>query len=61
MEEEYRRLRDRIAGDRLRKLALLKKEGYSNAEIAKQLGCAPATVERVLRLIRGIWGKEEPR
>jgi len=61
VKEEYRRLLDRLAGDRLRKLALLKKEGYTSAEIAKQLGCAQATVERVLRLIRGIWGEEGPR
>jgi DNA-directed RNA polymerase specialized sigma24 family protein len=61
MEEEDRRLRDRLAGDRLRELALLKKEGYTNAEIAEHLGCSLAAVERVLRLIRGIWGEEGPR
>ena len=42
----------------LRAVALCKLEGYTNAEIATRLGCAPATVERRLRLIRSIWSQE---
>jgi DNA-directed RNA polymerase specialized sigma24 family protein len=59
--DEYRRLLDRLGDDKLRKLALLKMEGYTSAEIAKQFGCAVATVERRLRLIRGTWEKETAR
>ena len=33
-------------------------ESYSNEEIAAQLGRAPATVERKLRLIRNAWAME---
>jgi DNA-directed RNA polymerase specialized sigma24 family protein len=42
----------------LRNVALRKVEGYSNEEIAAQLGCGLRTVERRLRLIRGIWEQE---
>jgi DNA-directed RNA polymerase specialized sigma24 family protein len=41
-----------LGDEPLRRLALLKLEGYTNPEIARQLGCALSTVERRLRLIR---------
>ena len=41
----------------LRQIALWKLEGYTNAEIAAELGCADATVERRLKLIRSVWTK----
>jgi DNA-directed RNA polymerase specialized sigma24 family protein len=41
----------------LRTVALLKMDGHTNEEIAAQLNCAPRTVERRLRLIRGLWEK----
>jgi DNA-directed RNA polymerase specialized sigma24 family protein len=41
----------------LRRIALLKLEGYSNKEIAQQLGCALRTVENRLMLIRSLWAK----
>jgi DNA-directed RNA polymerase specialized sigma24 family protein len=59
--EECRRLLDRLGDAGLRSLALLKMESYTNEEIAGQLHCALATVERRLRLIRGKWKKEGPR
>ena len=37
-----------------------KLEGYTNDEIAGQLGCSVRTVERRLRLIRKKWQHEEP-
>ncbi len=55
--EQCRRLLDCL-DEELRTVALLKLEGYTNPEIAARLGCAPATVERRLRLIRGIWSEE---
>lgn len=35
-----------------------KLEGYTNAEIAGELGCLVRTVERRLRLIRNTWTRE---
>jgi DNA-directed RNA polymerase specialized sigma24 family protein len=42
----------------LRSIALWKLEGYTNAEIAQKLGYVTVTIERRLRLIRGIWEQE---
>jgi DNA-directed RNA polymerase specialized sigma24 family protein len=42
----------------LRSVAVWKMEGYTNGEIAARLGSALATVERKLRMIRGIWQQE---
>ncbi len=36
-------------------------EGLTNPEIAARLVCAPATVERRLRLIRTAWAEELSR
>jgi DNA-directed RNA polymerase specialized sigma24 family protein len=55
MVDECRRLLDLLPGETLRSMALWKMEGYSNGEIAARLGCVEKTVERKLRLIRGIW------
>jgi DNA-directed RNA polymerase specialized sigma24 family protein len=56
--EDYERLLDGLGDDALRSIAVWKLEGYTNEEIAAQLGRAPATVERKLRLIRDAWAKE---
>jgi DNA-directed RNA polymerase specialized sigma24 family protein len=56
--EECRRLLDRLGDEGLRAVALAKMEGYTNEEIAARLGCVPRTVERKLRMIRRLWGKE---
>jgi DNA-directed RNA polymerase specialized sigma24 family protein len=56
--EECRRLLERLDTPELRSVALLKVEGYGNEEIAARLGCGLRTVERRLRLIRGIWEQE---
>jgi DNA-directed RNA polymerase specialized sigma24 family protein len=56
--EECRRRLDRLDGE-LREVALLKMEGYTNAEVAAKLGRSLATVERKLKLIRRTW-EEEP-
>ncbi len=59
--EECRRLLDALGDDELRAVALWKLEGCTNPEIAARLGCAPATVERRLRLIRAVWEQEPGR
>jgi DNA-directed RNA polymerase specialized sigma24 family protein len=56
--EECQRLLDRLNHPELQSVALLKMEGYTIEEIAAQLGCVARTVDRRLRLIRTIWGKE---
>ena len=44
--------------DSLRLVARRKLEGYTNAEVAAELGCVEATVERKLQRIRGLWARE---
>lgn len=53
--EECERLLRRLDDDEMRKLAVMKMEGYTNEEIAKRLAVAPRTIERRLKLIRSIW------
>lgn len=60
LAEEFQLLMDRLADDRLRELALLKLEGYSNEEIAEKLACSLRTVTRRLTVIRRIWETSEP-
>jgi DNA-directed RNA polymerase specialized sigma24 family protein len=57
--DECARLLDRLDDPQLRQLALWKMEGYTNGEAAAKLGCVESTVERKLRLIRGIWAGED--
>jgi DNA-directed RNA polymerase specialized sigma24 family protein len=52
--EEYRLLLDRLGDDVLRKVAVLRMEGFTTDAIADQLGCARRTVARQLALIRRI-------
>lgn len=59
--EEFQRLLDALPDAELRSIAVRKMEGYSNEEIAFQLGCVPRTVERRLRVIRSLWEAEERR
>ena len=44
--------------DVLKQVALAKVHGFTNSDIASQLGCSLSTVERKLRLIREIWSRE---
>jgi DNA-directed RNA polymerase specialized sigma24 family protein len=53
--DEVQRLLGLLPTDEVRSVALSKLEGYTNAEIADRLGCAEATVERRLNLIRSLW------
>jgi DNA-directed RNA polymerase specialized sigma24 family protein len=56
--EEYDRLLDRLGDDELRRVAVMRLEGFSNDEIAARLGCALRTVARRLELIRREWMDE---
>jgi RNA polymerase sigma factor (sigma-70 family) len=53
--EQCQRLLQGLPDESLRQIALRKLEGYTNAEIAGLLHCAPATVERRLARIRSCW------
>jgi DNA-directed RNA polymerase specialized sigma24 family protein len=55
LTEECRRLMEQLDDSSLRRVATLKLEGYTNDEIAAQLGCVTSTVERKLGRIRGKW------
>ena len=58
LAEEAQRLLDALGSEELRKVAVWKMEGYSNAEIAVKLDCVERTVERRLRIIRGVFKRE---
>jgi pSer/pThr/pTyr-binding forkhead associated (FHA) protein len=53
--EECCRLFDLLGDDELRSIARWRMEGHTNAEVAARLGCLERTVERKLRVIRGLW------
>ena len=56
--EEFDVLLERLPDDGLRRIARLRLEDYSNAEIARQLQCSERSIERRLAVIRAVW--EEP-
>jgi RNA polymerase sigma factor (sigma-70 family) len=56
--EECERLLDVLGDESLRRVALGKMEGFTNDEIAEQLGCSRRTVSLKLEAIRVIWSKE---
>jgi DNA-directed RNA polymerase specialized sigma24 family protein len=57
--EECQRLLDKLGDAELRDIAVWKMEGRTNQEIARRRGCALATVERRLRMIRKLWQDED--
>jgi DNA-directed RNA polymerase specialized sigma24 family protein len=57
--EQCEQLLRLLADDDLRTIAIRKMEGFTNEEIAAELGCSLATVERRLRLIRREWTGSE--
>jgi DNA-directed RNA polymerase specialized sigma24 family protein len=56
--EQCRYLLEQLADAGLRRVAVWKMEGYTNAEIAAQCGRSLGAVERKLRLIRDTWQKQ---
>lgn len=58
--EQCEYLLTQLGDEQLRHIATAKMEGYTNTEIAGQLGCVEVTVERRLRLIRTLWEKQTP-
>ena len=48
---------DESGDEDLRRIALMKMEGFTNPEIGEQLGCVRRTVERKLQLISSLWAQ----
>lgn len=61
MSERCKRLLDLLSDDYMREIARRRLAGYSNAEIAGQLGVVERTVERRLGIIRDTWAAELDR
>ena len=57
LAEEFRRRLDRLCDVTLRRVALLRLEGYDYDEIAERLGVARRTVARKLEMIRDAWDR----
>jgi RNA polymerase sigma factor (sigma-70 family) len=55
LAEQTQRLLEALDSDELRQVAVWKMEGYSNAEIAAKLDYSERTVERRLKIIRGVF------
>ena len=58
MNEQCDRLMAVLADVQLRQIARRRLEGFTNAEVAKELGVIERTVERRLQLIRGLWSEQ---
>jgi RNA polymerase sigma factor (sigma-70 family) len=58
LEEQYARLLDMLRNDQLRKIAILRIEGYTVAEIAQKINIGVRAIERKLQLIRNKWKRE---
>jgi DNA-directed RNA polymerase specialized sigma24 family protein len=59
--DQCRSLMALLRDDSLRKVVLLRMEGYTNEEIASLLGCSLRTVARKIEIIRRTWeGDESP-
>lgn len=57
--EQFQHLLTLLGEAELIRIVSLKMEGYTNEEIAAQLDCTPRTVQRKLRIIQGLWEKED--
>ena len=56
--DECGRLLGRLRDDSLRRVALLRMEGYTNEEVARHLGCSLRSVARKVELVRRTWTDE---
>jgi RNA polymerase sigma factor (sigma-70 family) len=59
--DELQHLLHILDQDLTRTIAVKKLEGYTNREIAEDLGWSLRTIERKLALIRGLWASETER
>ena len=59
MMEEFERLLDVLVDDRLKKIAVMKMDGFTQEEIAHRIDCASRTVRRKMDRIREIWTSQD--
>jgi DNA-directed RNA polymerase specialized sigma24 family protein len=57
-EEQTQRLLGQLRDDQLRRVALLRIEGYAIEEIAAMIGISSRSIERKLQLIRRAWSRQ---
>lgn len=55
-----RDLLEQLDDERLQRTAIFKMEGYTNQEIADQLGCSVSRTKQLLARIREKWKRELP-
>ena len=53
--EQISRLLESLENEDLKKVAIMKMEGYTNIEVANCIRCSLTSIERKLRTIRSIW------
>ena len=53
--EQISRLLESLENEDLKKVAIMKMEGYTNIEVANDIRCSLTSIERKLRTIRSIW------
>lgn len=58
LDEEHQRLLNLLDDEILSQVAVKRMEGYADDEIAKELGVAPRTIRRKVKLIRETWADE---
>jgi DNA-directed RNA polymerase specialized sigma24 family protein len=58
LSEQCGRLMASLPDDQLRLITRRRLEGYTNAEIAKEVGVIERTVERRIQLVRSLWSEE---
>ncbi|MEM7473595.1 MAG: ECF-type sigma factor [Planctomycetota bacterium] len=58
MMDQVERLMSELGDERLKRIAMLRLDGFTYDEIAEQLDCTNRTVCRKVERIRHIWGKE---
>ena len=58
--EESERLLAMLPDEEMKKLAVLKMEGFNNREAAEELDCGLRTVQRRLGIIKQLWATELP-
>ena len=61
LTDVFRQRIDGLGRDDYRQIALLKMEGFTNHEIAEQLGTSLRTIERRLDQIRSIWSGDSAK
>ncbi|HUP81396.1 MAG TPA: ECF-type sigma factor, partial [Pirellula sp.] len=53
--EQISRLLESLENEDLKKVAIMKMEGYTNIDVANNIRCSLTSIERKLRTIRSIW------